>query len=338
MTAMRLPAGILLIAGLCAGCGSKTAMTPGGSAGAGGGTLGAAGQSGDGRAQRDAADPSAGMGGTTAAVGGDLAMDAAIDVGSDVDADSAIDRAAADVAADDSAAEGADAAATTFDLRKLPGLTFWLDAAAISSTMPLPFSLNVWKDQTVNGNDFRAYPADTLTCQPTLPTGINVCYLDPIATLSSPAIATPVPSLGLGTGEFIFEMVARLGSSSATEHVFTLNGLQIDVVPERQVIAEMGTVQSVVMSTAKLPADFGFVLIGVRRTGAGSSASFELRVGDTVDACQPGGALADLLSTGVATFGPESFLELAEAVLVKGPTSSTDFVGLESYLRSKYHL
>jgi hypothetical protein len=344
---MRDRASLLAIALLVAalGCGSSSSQK----GGAAGGTAGSRGDSGAG-----GLDAAAGSSGGTSGVAGDDAGGASGGGGSSARRGTGADGGGADAVADAGADAKADGAggpggaggggvgggadagtdAPPLVMPSLPGLAAWFDAGkglVVSNGAVL-----TWQDQSPNGNDLERTTAtspvgtvvmDDINARP----AVNVNGLASNGYLENTAAS---PSLGFGTGEFLIELVVAAHRDAELLNVPTLMGIAATGNLVQVDFFRAG----VMLTSSSTPADGTFHLLGVRRSGTGAGTTLEIRVDGVVDTSKTSADYAVdlfaengiLLGRGIAAF--------AEAVFVKGPTSSDDLAALETYLKTKYAL
>jgi hypothetical protein len=166
------------------------------------------------------------------------------------------------------------------------------------------------------------------------------------------------PSLLWGTENFLIEIVAQLSGtnvenlyqctepSKALGFNFRTRYIQVDRRPLAGFFVlpgdEMNQLVSIESISGRL--DDGVArLYTLARTGTGASTAIEVAVNGAVETSVTGAQYAfDVSPTTGQTYAPQigQLLhgEIAEIVLVRGPTSSPNRTAIETYMKSKYGL
>lgn len=245
------------------------------------------------------------------------------------DGGGAIDAGGSDASTDVERDSGNDAG---FDVRSMPGLVLWLDAAkGVTGTT----AVTSWMDQSASGNDASpSGPAPPPSLAPSAIGGRPALHWSGSAPLAIAASAT----LGFGTGDFLVEVVA---------HVIQGNGgfFRADDGSGKVLVFYATSLLEADMLTPGDQAFHGTTLLGATKTGyvAGlvrTGTKIDFRLNGALDATGTCAAGTDLgtMASGKIGYGVDGQQDLAEIVVVKGTTSASDLAKLEAYMRSKYGL
>lgn len=237
-----------------------------------------------------------------------------------------------------------------FDVGSLPGLVLWLKATS-GVTLSGGSAVKSWQDDSPSRNDVQNsgqesaafFASDHSTWY--WGGGFDVVDFRSFATMSTNDQTNGTPSLGLGTGDLLVEVVSAwrtetfdrpspfwlgLGSGSTTRTALTFD-TQSNGGPGNFTLIGLG---DPLISSPNVGGKLRAV--GARRAVAGGVQTVELRVDGRVDKTRTGGAPRDLGSAAFAELGPAC--DVAEIIVIKGPISDDALAALESHLVAKYGL
>jgi hypothetical protein len=225
----------------------------------------------------------------------------------------------------------------SLDVGSLPGLVLWLDATRGVSENENG-KVTSWHDQSPAGVDLApkdAPSANYAALGDAAPPGVEL--------LASSTLSTPgAGAVGIGTGDFLVEIVAASWPGYDLPHL-----LEIDNLTEASLAIASdpgGHTQAAIFGgdgavTSKYRLDQGgFHLIGVRRFGRGNEATLIIRDDGASQGARAGPSFAyDFGSFSSFKLGPA--VDLAEVVVLRGPIITDDDVAkLEAFLLAKHGL
>lgn len=231
----------------------------------------------------------------------------------------------------DSGSGGAtDSGALSFDVKSMPGLVLWLDAA-VGVTKDVNNLVSLWADQSGKGDDL----TPSATAPTYLPAGLNG---GPAIGFSAPANGATATNTNMTfAGDFLVEYVAIEPSTSTEYTAFGLvplaNALSFNILNNGGcdlLVAEgLAAVADVACSKTGLAGTTPH-LFGFRRTSSDSNFTFEVRIDGAADGSAS--ILVGLSFQGVELDNGS----IAEVVAVNGPTSTSDLAAVEAYLKAKH--
>jgi hypothetical protein len=331
-------AGLMLLSGVLLACGRQELWKPGatgGNVGSIGGSGGAIVASGSGGAIVASGGAGA-SGGAAGGASGGAGAPGSDDAGSPPDAVQPFD-------------DG-------FDVGSLPGLVLWLDAVRGVTMSPAStgstFNVMSWKDQSPSGNDVGNTGQEAASFFPGdfhnwyWGGGAPVIDLDFFATMATRDRTNGTPTLGLGTGDLLVEVVAAWRNDTFARPSPISLGRVVDTGSLTFLIFDTqsnGAPGNITLRLSNDPlisspnvSNNKLRLLGAHRAVTGGLATVELRVDGRVDQVSMGAPPRDLGAAAFAQVGPAC--DVAEVVIIKGPIAPAALAALESHLKAKYGL
>jgi hypothetical protein len=232
-----------------------------------------------------------------------------------------------------------------FDLRSVPGLVFWLDAAQGVGALDTG-EVVFWADQVTPADELPSSDPMSVSYQNPGPTGHPEVILPAQTTMTS---LLGINGVALGTGDFLVEVVGSWNFGTIVPSFVEIDGMNDasghtrgffiapNVVPDGP-----GGASTSILGGATLRSHTPFDaraphLIGARRWGAGTTTTLALRVDGAYDSQQTDSSYGhDLDQSALINLGPD--VALSEVIIVRGIITDQDLAKLEGHLLSKYGL
>jgi hypothetical protein len=238
----------------------------------------------------------------------------------------------ADGSADSS--EVADTAVAPLTPDKLTGLSLWLDAGKGITFCSDGVKVDLWADQSGNGNDAKNNGGCSATSIPAIVKsdikGHDAVKFSGVRS----AIIPDDPTLQFGTGSFsIIAVLTNVGGSSPA-HVFWKSNSVGTAYFNVSLDANFHVTTPTASATAVFPSGYHVVVVRgpaleIRVDGVstkGTTSTSDISYPGTVNGVWIGGALGS---------GDIEY-NLAEMIAVKGTVTDEQVAGVEAYLKAKY--